>query len=100
MTATRRIAQARCAASGFAAVAALLVPVAYVVDMSPLNTTALAGATLMLIYFAANPQLLVTPRAEWQAVSRRGTKVWIAFGLGALLMIMGVLEAVVRSRAT
>jgi hypothetical protein len=63
---------AKYVASAFAVVSALLAPVAYLVDMSPLNVTAVAGATLVLVYFAANPQLLVTPRAEWQQVSRRG----------------------------
>jgi hypothetical protein len=91
---------AKYVASGFAAVAALGVPVASLVDMTPLNATALAGATLVMVYFAANPQLLVTPRAEWRDVSSRGTNARIAFVLGALLIIIGVIEAVVTSRAT
>ncbi len=91
---------AKYVASGFAAVAALFVPVAALVDMRPLNATALAGATLVMVYFAANPQLLVTPRANWQEVSRRGTNARIAFVLGALLIIIGLIETVVTSRAT
>jgi hypothetical protein len=91
---------AKYVASGFAAVAALFVPVVSFVDMRPLNATAVAGATLVIVYFAANPQLLVTPRAEWQAVSRRGTNARIAFILGAILMIIGIIQAVVSSRAT
>jgi hypothetical protein len=91
---------AKYVASGFAAVAALFVPVVTLVDMRPLNTTAVAGATLVFVYFAANPQLLVTPRAEWQQVSRRGTNARIAFVLGAILMIIGFIQAVVIGRAT
>jgi 4-hydroxybenzoate polyprenyltransferase len=91
---------AKYVASVFAAVSAVLAPLAYVVDIRPLNATAVAGATLVLVYFAANPQLLVTPRMQWEDVSRRGTRVRIAFALGALLMIIGIVEAVVRSRAT
>jgi len=63
--------------------------------MRPLNATAVAGATLVLVYFAANPQLLITPRAEWQAVSGRGTNARIAFVLGAILMIIGLIQALV-----
>jgi len=91
---------AKYVASGFAAVAALFVPVVTLVDMRPLNTTAVAGATLVFVYFAANPQLLVTPRAEWQQVSRRGTNARIGFFLGAILMIIGFIQAVVTGRAT
>lgn len=91
---------AKYVASGFAAVTALFVPVATLVDMRPLNATALAGATLVMVYFAANPQLLVTPRAGWQEVSRRGTNARIAFALGALLIVIGLIESVVASRAT
>jgi hypothetical protein len=91
---------AKYVASAFAAVSALFVPIASLVDMRPLNPTALAGATLVIVYFAANPQLLVTPRAEWQQVSRRGTNARIAFVLGALLIIIGLIKAVVTSRAT
>ena len=87
-------------AAAFAVVSALGAAVALIVDMRPLNTTAFAGATLVLVYFAANPQLLVTSRAEWQQVSRRATNVRIAFVLGALLIIIGVIEAVMTSRAT
>lgn len=90
---------AKYVASGFAAASALFVPIASFVDMRPLNPTALAGATLVFVYFAANPQLLVTPRTEWQQVSRRGTNARIAFVLGALLIVLGVIEAVVTSRA-
>ena len=91
---------AKYVASVFAAVAALFVPVVTLVDMRPLNTTAVAGATLVFVYFAANPQLLVTPRAEWQQVSRRGTNARISFVLGAILMIIGFIQAVVTGRAT
>lgn len=87
-------------ASGCAAVAALLVPVVSLVDMRPLNATAVSGATLVIVYFAANPQLLVTSRAQWQEVSSRGTNARIAFVLGALLMLIGLIQAVVASRAT
>ena len=87
-------------ASGFAVVAALLVPVVSLVDMHPLNATAVSGATLVIVYFSANPQLLVTSRARWQEVSRRGTSARIAFVLGALLMIIGFIQAAVASRAT
>lgn len=31
----------------------------------------MAGATLVMVYFAANPRLLVTPRAKWREVSGR-----------------------------
>lgn len=91
---------ARYVASGFAAVSALFVPIASLIDMRPLNATALAGATLVMVYFAANPQLLVTPRTQWREVSRRGTSARISFVLGALLIIIGLIQAVVTSRAT
>jgi len=91
---------AKYVASGFAAVAALFVPVVSFIDIRPLNATATAGATLVFVYFAANPQLLVTPRAEWQQVSRRGTNARIAFVLGTILMIIGFIQAVMTSRAT
>jgi len=92
--------KAKYIASGFATVSALLVPVASFINMSPLNTTGLAGATLVMVYFAANARLLVTSRAEWREVLRHGTAIPIAFILGALLMVIGVIEAVATSRAT
>ena len=91
---------AKYVASGFATVAALLVPVVSSVDMRPLNATAVSGATLVFVYFAANPQLLVTSRANWQAVSGRGTTTKVAFVLGAVLLVIGIIQAVVASRAT
>lgn len=89
---------ARYVAAGFAIACALLMPVAFFVDVSPLNATALAGATLVLAYFAANARLLVTSRAEWRERLRRGTRVPVAFYLGALLMIFGIIQALITSR--
>jgi hypothetical protein len=91
---------AKYVAAAFAAMTALGSAIALIVDMRPLNTTAFAGATLVMVYFAANPKLLVTSRAEWQQVSRRATNARIAFVLGALLIIFGLIEAVMTSRAT
>jgi hypothetical protein len=88
---------ARYIAAGFAITSALLMPVAFFVDVSPLNATALAGATLVLVYFAANARLLVISRAEWRERLRDGTRIRIAFYLGAVLMVCGIIQAIVTS---
>ena len=87
-------------AYGFAAVSALGVPAASLVNMAPLNATLFAGGTLVMIYFAANPRLLVASRPEYDESVRRGLEIPLVLVLGALLMIIGAVEAIVRSRAT
>jgi hypothetical protein len=91
---------AKYVAYGFATVSALLVPVTSFVNMAPLNSTVFAGGTLVMVYLAANPRLLIANRAEHKEVVRRGLAIPLALGLGTLLMVIGVVEAVVRSRAT
>jgi hypothetical protein len=87
-------------AYGFATVSALLVPVTSFINMAPLNSTVFAGGTLVMVYLASNPRLLVADRVEQREVVRAGLAIPLALYLGTLLMIIGVLEAVARSRAT
>jgi hypothetical protein len=91
---------ARYIAYGFAAVSALGVPATSLANMAPLNATLFAGATLVMIYFAENPRLLVASRQEYDESVRRGLAIPLVLVLGALLIIIGVVEAIVRSRAT
>lgn len=86
-------------AYSFAAVSALGVPAASWVNMAPLNATLFAGATLVMIYFAANPRLLVVSRPEYDESVRRGVAIPLVLVFGALLIIIGAVEAIVRSRA-
>jgi hypothetical protein len=87
-------------AYGFATASALLVPVASFINMTPLNSTVFAGGTLVMVYFAANPRLLLADRVGRTEVVRAGLAIPFALYLGSLLMIIGALEAVVRNRAT
>ncbi len=91
---------AKYVANGFAVVSALLVPVASYVNIAPLTPTCFAGAAMVMIYVAANPKLLTISRSEWRGIASRGTVAPIAFVLGALLMVIGLIEGGIRGSAT
>lgn len=91
---------AKYVANAFAVVSALFVPIASYVHMGPFTPTCFAGASMAMIYAAANPKLLIVSRSEWKSVASGGTVAPIALVLGALLMIIGLIEAGVRGSAT
>ena len=91
---------AKYAIATFAFVSEVLVPVSELLDMAPLNPTVFAGATLVLLYLNANPQLLLSTRSETKEHLRRGVAIPLALYLGGLLMILGLLMHWVSANAS
>jgi hypothetical protein len=88
--------RAKTIAHVFATVSAAGVPFASFVNMAPLNPTLFAGAALVMIYFAANPQLLVVSRSQYEEAVRRGLIIPSALVLGATLMVIGAIQSVIH----
>ena len=84
----------------FTIVSALFVPISAYIKIGPLTPTIYAGSTLVMVFFAANPKLLNASRPEWKAIIHQGPAAPIALFLGAMLVILGIIEAGVRSGAT
>jgi hypothetical protein len=81
---------------GFAVLNAFLVPTAQFVNLSPFNSTFFAGGTLVSVYLAANPRLLVANRDESKQTIRQETTLPIALVLGSILMLLAIAQAVIR----
>ena len=84
----------------FAVGSALFVPLSSYIKIGVLTPTMYAGVTLVMVYFAANPRLLNSSRAEWKDEIQQGPAAPIALFLGILLVIIGVIEAGVNIVAT
>jgi len=79
---------------------ALLVPLSTYIKIGPLTPIIHAGFTLIMVYFAANPKLLNASKTDWKDIVHQGPAAPISLFLGIMLVIIGIIEAGVRVRAT
>ncbi len=79
---------------------ALLVPLSGHMKIGVFAPTIYAGFTLVMVYFSANPKLLNSSHSEWKKETQKGPAIPIALFLGAVLMIIGLIEAGVEAVAT
>ena len=92
--------QAKIVITVIAVGSALLVPLSEFIEMGPFNPTVYAGSTLVAVFFAANPKLLISSWEEHKEITRKGYATPITLYLGALLMAVGFVVEVFRNGAT
>lgn len=74
---------------------ALQIPISGLMKTGPFTSTMYAGITLVMLYFLANIELLNAPHSDWKSKLQKGAKIPIALYLGALLMVIDFVLAVV-----
>lgn len=79
---------------------ALMIPLSSVFEVVPFSPTLYSGITLVFVYFIANPRMLSSSYKENKNIPRQEIVIPYALGLGALLMILGLIEIGIGYSAT